>query len=281
MAGRQTRLLTRSEAACIAVTIAALFGQWVQRFDGKKYPDRVYQRLLRRFGTVPLREPEKSIPDALRWKYGYWTKQNFPGRQRLLMERIAQAWPGTPHKTSARQTFDWLHGTQQVSYISAAFLTHLLFPATIPIIDQHNFRAMNSLMNRRSNAVPSRFQDLTELKQFIREVLAAWPTSSGTARPSERDLDKFLMAYGKSIKVRRARVSGSAIGKGARSARPMASKTSGMKARTRGAPTKMDLAKAIYQRLHGQPSAVVRRAFVDEAGLTESGANTYYYKLKT
>lgn len=43
---------------------------------------------------------------------------------------------------------------------------------------------------------------------------------------------------------------------------------------------KMEQARAIYARLRGQPSAVIRRALVVQAGLTEKGANTYYYKFR-
>ena len=46
-----------------------------------------------------------------------------------------------------------------------------------------------------------------------------------------------------------------------------------------GGPTKMDKAKAIFEQMKGQPRKDILKAFIDEAGLTKSGANTYYFIL--
>lgn len=49
------------------------------------------------------------------------------------------------------------------------------------------------------------------------------------------------------------------------------------------APKKADLARAIFDRMYGQPGVArkdIIKAFVNEAGLTEKGAATYFQNIK-
>ena len=90
------------------------------------------------------------------------------------------------------------------TYVSSAFLVHLLFPAEMPIIDQHNFRAMNHLLKAvrpgwTHRQTPSNYADLINLQAFAQELLENW-SSFGHTAPCKRNLDKFLMAYGRFIK---------------------------------------------------------------------------------
>ncbi|MCY1310284.1 hypothetical protein D9M70_604600 [compost metagenome] len=71
----------------------------------------------------------------------------------------------------------------------------------MPIIDQHNFRAMNHL-RRVSSAKkkPSNWCDIVRLKHFLREA------SERFQRP-EAEFDKYLMMYGRALKPRKVRSS--------------------------------------------------------------------------
>ena len=79
----------------------------------------------------------------------------------------------------------------------------------MPIVDQHNFRAVNSLIRQvrpdsQRKAMPSRYGDLETVAMFMAAVLKAWRQTMPVSAPSSRRLDKFLMMYGKAIKRRQA-----------------------------------------------------------------------------
>jgi hypothetical protein len=92
-------------------------------------------------------------------------------------------------------------------FITVAFLLHLLHPSTVPIIDQHNFRAVNAIMagvrpTWKSRKQPSCYADIGLVSAFMEVVLEAWVYRAPESAPAIRDLDKFLMMYGKAIKER-------------------------------------------------------------------------------
>ena len=94
------------------------------------------------------------------------------------------------------------HGSR---FVTVAFITHLVPPRTVPIFDQHNFRATNDLLAgvRRGwtgKKAPSRDVDVVLLSGVMRAVRAGWKSETGERAPSLRELEKFLMMYGKSIK---------------------------------------------------------------------------------
>ena len=49
---------------------------------------------------------------------------------------------------------------------------------------------------------PSQYADISLVAAFMEAVLAAWVLRAPESAPSGRDLDKFLMMYGKAIKER-------------------------------------------------------------------------------
>ena len=59
---------------------------------------------------------------------------------------------------------DQRFGPKKTRFITLAFLLHLLFPRHVPIIDQHNFRAVNGLMS---------------------DIRADWPPPRKTQKPSQ------------------------------------------------------------------------------------------------
>jgi hypothetical protein len=93
-------------------------------------------------------------------------------------------------------------------YITKTFLLHLLRPNKIPIIDQHNFRAMNHFLKTvhpgwRSKSKPSTYTDLATFSDFDRAILSRWKALDPVGVPSERNLDRFLMMFGKGLKQRK------------------------------------------------------------------------------
>ena len=90
------------------------------------------------------------------------------------------------------------------------FLLHLLRPLSVPIVDQHNFRAVNSLIRQvrpswQSKTMPTRYRDLETVAMFMAAVLKGWRQSMPASAPSSHRLDKFLMMYGKALKAASAR----------------------------------------------------------------------------
>jgi len=197
--------LTEDESTQLVLRVAALFQTHLNAFSAGKYPDLDYAGFLKAF-AAPSTVDAAALRNALLWKYGHWNKSNYPQRHDQLIARVVELWadlvatlPATPSAV-----FTFLHMKSGVPYVSAAFLTHLLFPLDIPLIDQHNFRAMNQLIKAvrpgwTHRRLPSSYYDLLDLKAFLREILNYW-SRTRDAPPSTRELDKFLMAYGKSIK---------------------------------------------------------------------------------
>ena len=202
--------LTTSNARMIALAISGDFDQYLSKFSEGKYPEASYQNFVKVF-SHPTNVGEPEIRDALRWKYGHWNKSHFPESHSLLIRRITTLWPDfvrtLPNQPSS--AFTYFHTTFKIRFISSAFLTHLLFPNDVPIIDQHNFRAINHYLGAlhpgwTRKATPSNYRDLESLGSFMKEVLRAWRGITDGPPPTERNLDKFLMAYGKSIKPKHA-----------------------------------------------------------------------------
>lgn len=202
--------LSDAEAWQIAKTIRPGFAECVARYDTKKYPPGVYKRIRREF-----RQPERVAPGTLReallWKYGHLGKPAIPTAHELLISQLQRGWPaavaalpGDPEV--AFVALDRIFGGK-TRFITVAFLLHLLYTRNVPIIDQHNFRAVNALLADvrpawRTRWRPSQYGDISLVAGFMEAVLTAWRRRALDSAPRGRDLDKFLMMYGKSIKER-------------------------------------------------------------------------------
>ncbi len=198
------------EASKIIEKIRPVFSIFLGQYDTKKYSPDVYSRILKAF-SHDRNVPRDVLRDALFWKYGHLGKDNIPGTQKRLIAEVQHEWSGLILRLSDQpeQAFRILNGAigGKTRYITVAFLTHLLFPQIIPIIDQHNFRAVNSLMSAvrpgwQIRKTPSRYEDIITLDQFMLQVLVAWEAQFIHDCPTLRDLDKFLMMYGKALKLR-------------------------------------------------------------------------------
>ena len=199
--------LSDAEARRVAKKIRPQFAEFVKRFDDRKYPSEVYRRICREFRR-PERLPCDTLREALRWKWGHQGKQAIPTAHESLIGELQQSWaaavaglPQAPEDAFVALARHLQGKTKR--FITVAFLLHLLHPDKVPIIDQHNFRAVNALwaavrpawiIKRR----PSRYEDIKLVAAFMDAVLSAWRACESA--PTARELDKFLMMYGKHLK---------------------------------------------------------------------------------
>jgi hypothetical protein len=198
--------LTSNEITAIAKFIDPIFTQYASTYSFEKYPPEDYERYKSVFSRKTGENDE--IHAALVWKWGHIGKNNFPSKQKELIDKVNTLWPEYVQSgcENAKSSFEWwrlqLPGT---AYITAAYLTHLVHHfEPVPIIDQHNFRAMNGLIKairstHEATKVPKNWQDIANLRDFMSALLLHLRgRSSG-------ELDRFLMMYGRSIKVRKSK----------------------------------------------------------------------------
>jgi hypothetical protein len=179
------------------------------RFDTKKYPADVYEQALIAFAR-PAQVSPGDLRNALLWKYGHLRKgDRIPAVHQKLIAEIQQAWPRIARDLprAPEQAFaaiDKISGGR-TRFITVAFLVHLLSPERVAIVDQHNFRAVNSLIKDvrptwRGKKQPSKWLDIVLVGAFMNAVIAAWRAQASTSAPTPRKLDQFLMMYGKHLR---------------------------------------------------------------------------------
>ncbi|WP_289133069.1 hypothetical protein [uncultured Spongiibacter sp.] len=192
--------INQNEANEIANRIEPIFDQVLDEYDFRKYPANDYQRFRTSFSALNNLNPD--IEDALIWKWGHWGKANFPQHHRDLTEEIQGLWPQFITNCNGNisvKTFEWWSAqlANRTRYITVAYITHLVHHnEPLPIIDQHNFRAMNALIaclrpERRAKKKPSNWNDIATLKSFVQLVRNSIPNRSFG------ELDRFLMMYGR------------------------------------------------------------------------------------
>ena len=192
-------MINEYEAKNIAVFIQKNLEKLLPEFDYSKYPQEHYNSFLTSFSSLNIQN--KDIENALKWKWGHCKKTNFPDTHRKLIQKIQEAWPEfltANKKANPRETFYWWKNRfSGKAYITSAFITHLIHhQESIPIIDQHNFRGMNSLITKERikftfKKKPSNWEDVENLAKFMKSI------SQHMSEVPFSDLDKFLMMYGK------------------------------------------------------------------------------------
>jgi hypothetical protein len=203
--------LTGREFATIVRRIRPIFGNVASRFDRAKYPLDVYEQALAAFAR-PTAVSADALRNALLWKYGHLNKSGrIPISQQRLIADVQRAWPrvakGLPDiPEQAFVEIDRQCGGR-TRFITVAFLSHLAFPKQVPIIDQHNFRAVNSLLHDArpmclGRKRPTTWTDIVVVGEFMDGVLSAWSGQSPTSVPTRQALDHFLMMFGKLLKSR-------------------------------------------------------------------------------
>lgn len=197
-----------AEAHAIVQKVVPRFEHIANQYDAKKYPRDVYETVRQAF-QVPATVSFETLRIALLWKYGHLGKPTIPPAHEQLIQELQEGWPATleilaeypAEPALAFEMLDQRFGPKK-RFVTLAFLLHLFFPHQVPIIDQHNFRAVNSFMSDerdgwRSKKKPSRYSDIECIASFTKAVLAAWSRTDQATVPTEREFDQFLMMYGK------------------------------------------------------------------------------------
>ena len=181
------------------------FDFFVKQYDEKKYPPTIYNKAKKSFSSFTA--DAETIKLALEWKWGHVNKNNYPKTHKQLITEIINEWENfkksNAEKKSSIENFDWwctkFGKRKSTRFITIAFITHLIHNEDIPIIDQHNYRALNFFTNNLSLSSnfkkrPSNWNDIIKLKEFTDTIL---PNLNNI---TPQDFDKFLMMFGKSIK---------------------------------------------------------------------------------
>jgi len=189
--------LTSPRLKNIKSIVIPIYDHIVNRYDSSKYPESVYNEAVQAFSQKNIKNNQ--IENALKWKWGHWGKSNFPEDHKKLISLVEDIWPDYTrgrHYTG-KETFDYWRDAlvKRHRYITVAFITHLLHPEEVPIIDQHNFRAMNHLITLSGiehdyKKKPSTFDDIKNLKSFLYSL-------SDVLDKEIREVDRFLMMYGR------------------------------------------------------------------------------------
>lgn len=203
--------LTARESSAIVAKIRPTFVDTAARYDTKKYLPDVYKNVRAAF-LAPTLVSAEVLQDALLWKYGHLGKSRIPGAHERLISHLQREWPRLAHDLpqSPDLAFAFLDARfgGATRFITVAFLVHLVFQERIPIIDQHNFRAVNALIRQvrptwRDRKKPSRYADVLLVAAFMASVIAAWGEEDPATAPRSCELDRFLMVYGQSLKKER------------------------------------------------------------------------------
>ncbi len=189
--------LSKQELELISDRISCIYNDMIARYDGAKYPEDAYRKMLLAFSKNERKNEE--IENAMKWKWGHWGKKNYPMRHKNLINIIKELWPLYVDEkcTTPYETFEfWRRKLEKPQrFISIAFITHLIHYESIAIIDQHNYRAMIFLLRGVGRDIkikkkPSSWQDIIDLSEFLSSI-------SKYISKQEREVDKFLMMYGK------------------------------------------------------------------------------------
>ena len=203
-------VLAPAQIRSIILAIEPELSRFAEQYDERKYPPAELKRLREAFahpGSLGVTD----VLDALVWKYGHTGKENYPGQQRALGVRIAEAWPENAIRSSEdpEDAFRrWRKLIGPTSFITVCFLLHLVRPTELPILDQHNYRAVTRHLADAglplvAKAKPSRFDDLLLVMDFTNAVLGGWQECARSATPGPDTLDRYLMMKGKAIKPHR------------------------------------------------------------------------------
>jgi hypothetical protein len=197
-----TKLLTLSQVEIqnIARAVHPLLEDVLSEYDYRKYSADIYLKSKESFAS--LQPTNQGISDAMLWKWGHWGKENFPTHHKALIAEIQLGWPlfvKSSECQNPKNTFVWwqTYLKRSTTYITSAFITHLIHhKISLPIIDQHNYRAMNNLIAAQRpyfeyKKKPSKWEDIENLKHFMGAV------SGYIDGISFSDFDKFLMMYGR------------------------------------------------------------------------------------
>ncbi len=184
--------------------ISKSFDCYVKMYDSKKYPEDIYKKARIVFSSK--KSNNREIANALNWKYGNIGKEDYPGAHKSIIKEVENSWKhfvNSNATSSPKDTFVWwkdrLSKGKSSRFVTIAFITHLIhLEKDVPIIDQHNYRAMsyfknNSVLSPDAKKNPSNWDDIECLKGFISDI-------SKSLNKKNDEVDKYLMMFGKELK---------------------------------------------------------------------------------
>lgn len=198
----------KGDWASLVRAVHLFFDEIGGKYDTSKYDPDSLEEFKLAFSDLSTVEPD-TLDRAIRWKYGKLSRGRVTDSQAAVIKTIQTRWAefsgSAPSTPSAVFEF-WDRHLNSTAFITKAFLVHLSFPDTVPIIDQHNWRAMRHLAARFecSDLLPQhprRFEHVLLLGRFMRLVLACWDETLGSP-PSMGALDRYLMMFGKHVAPR-------------------------------------------------------------------------------
>lgn len=201
--------ISKKDAEVIAKQATESFEDCLTKYDSLKYPDEPYLEWKKIF-VNPQDVTSDHIKSAMEWKYGHWGKASYVPTHKVIIAKVQKYWPeyAAAGNYDIDSTFDFfenkLAGHQ--NFITISFLFHLVHSNEFEIIDQHNFRSMNFYLSQVSpewlwRKIPASKEDILIFSSFFKAIQNALKLKDDR----KRDLDKFLMMYGKH-KVRDANI---------------------------------------------------------------------------
>lgn len=195
--------LDEKQKNVISQKIGCFYQELVLKYETNKYTESVYDQLLGKFSDLDDVEAV-DINRALAWKYGKSLANLSKNKNHESTRyKINDAWKDFVAKgfSTGEDIFHYWISVLPTSFITAAFIAHLCKPEEVPIVDQHNFRAVRyflSLVNLPNNLkqTPNTWDEIYLLKNFIDIFVKKLSVSS-------RELDKYLMMFGKHVAPRR------------------------------------------------------------------------------
>lgn len=195
-------ILVDRDKQIITEKIDCFFSELIQKYEAGKYDELEYQRLLRIF-QQPAQVGTRDIEDVLAWKYGK-TRENLLKKRNYtsVISLFQNNWQDYIEKeiTSGEEAFIYWQKKIGTSFISVAFMVHLLFPNEIPIVDQHTFRGARYFLelvnfNHNIKQAPNSLSEIHMLNKFVHVF-------SERLGKSLREFDKYLMMFGKHVAPR-------------------------------------------------------------------------------
>ena len=194
--------LSEINRTLILAKIDCFYTELLEKYEEEKYNEQEYERLCAAFKS-PKDILGRDIEDALAWKYGK-THENLLKNPKYkgVISSFVDGWPTflEDGASTGDAVFNYWSKRIGSSFISVAFVAHLIFPSEIPIVDQHTFRAIRYFLgqvrfNHGVRKVPASLEDIHTLKEFVK-------TFATSKNVSLREFDKYLMMFGKHVAPR-------------------------------------------------------------------------------
>lgn len=194
--------LSDENYALILEKINCFYSELLGKYDIKKYNEQEYERLCSIFKS-PANIVKRDIEDALAWKYGKTHKNLLKNpKYEDIISSFVDGWPSFigMNVSSEDAVFNYWNEKIGASFVSVAFITHLIYPSKFPIVDQHTFRAMRYFLGRVGHShgvrkVPGSLKEIHTLRDFVCSLAKA-------KNVGQREFDRYLMMFGKHVAPR-------------------------------------------------------------------------------